>query len=123
MNKFLFFIPLLFIANISSSQVNLNSGLVAYYPFNGNADDASGNGNNAIFNNATLTTDRFGVPNSAYYFNGIDNYMQIANSLSLVPQELSLCAIIKPLGFYTGPCYNSCIIDKGSPDYIPGITV
>jgi len=27
------------------SQVNLDSGLVAYYPFNGNAEDSSGNGN------------------------------------------------------------------------------
>jgi hypothetical protein len=54
MTKFLAFLPLLLITCISSfSQVNLNNGLVAYYPFNGNANDASGNGNNATFNNAT----------------------------------------------------------------------
>ncbi len=35
-------------------------GLVAYYPFNGNADDESGNGNHGTVNGATPTTDRFG---------------------------------------------------------------
>ena len=59
------------------AQVNLANGLIAYYPFSGNANDASGNGNNAVFNNATLTTDRFGNPNSAYYFDGVSNYIQI----------------------------------------------
>jgi uncharacterized protein (TIGR02145 family) len=44
-------------------------GLVAYYPFNGNANDESGNGNNGIVSGATLTNDRDGNENSAYYFN------------------------------------------------------
>jgi hypothetical protein len=49
---------------------NLQTGLVGYWPFCGNANDASGNGNNGTVNGATLTTDRFGIVNSAYYFNG-----------------------------------------------------
>jgi hypothetical protein len=49
---------------------NLQSGLVGYWPFCGNANDASGNGNNGTVNGATLSTDRFGILNSAYYFNG-----------------------------------------------------
>ncbi len=41
------------------------SNLIAYYPFNGNANDESGNGNNGIIENeATLTIDRFGNPDS-----------------------------------------------------------
>ena len=44
-------------------------GLVAYYPFNGNANDESGNGNHGTVNGATLTSDRDGNENSAYYFN------------------------------------------------------
>ena len=44
-------------------------GLVAYYPFNGNANDESGNGNNGTVNGAALTNDRDGNENSAYYFN------------------------------------------------------
>ena len=66
-----------------SGQVDLTNGLRAYYPFSGNAQDASGNNNNPVFNNATLTADRFGKPGSAYHFNGIDNYMKILNSPSL----------------------------------------
>ena len=49
---------------------DLKDGLVAYYPFNGNANDESGNGNNGTVNGATLTTDRFGNTNKAYSFNG-----------------------------------------------------
>ena len=43
-------------------------GLVAYYPFNGNANDQSGNGNHGTVNGATLTSDRNGVENSSYLF-------------------------------------------------------
>jgi hypothetical protein len=52
-----------------------DSCLVAYYPFNGNANDLSGNENDGTVHNATLTTDRFGNVSSAYYFDGIDDYI------------------------------------------------
>ena len=45
------------------------NGLVGWWPFNGNANDESGNGNNGTVNGATLTTDRNGVANKAYSFN------------------------------------------------------
>ena len=48
------------------------NGLVGYWPFNGNANDESGNGNNGTVNGATLTTDRFGNVNNAYSFDGSD---------------------------------------------------
>ena len=54
-----------------SSLATLKNGLVAYYPFNGNANDESGNQFNGTVYNATLTKNRFGIPNSAYNFNGI----------------------------------------------------
>jgi hypothetical protein len=59
------------------------SGLVAYYPFNGNANDVSGTGNNGTINGATLTADRFGNANNAFSFNGNSNYILVANSASL----------------------------------------
>ena len=62
------------------THAGLSDGLVAYYPFNGNANDESGNGNNGVVHGATLITDRLGNPNSAYYFNGIDNYIDIARN-------------------------------------------
>jgi hypothetical protein len=46
------------------------NGLVGWWPFNGNANDESGNGNNGIVNGATLTIDRFGNINSAFNFGG-----------------------------------------------------
>lgn len=58
------------------------NGLVAYYPFNGNANDASGNGNNGVVTGAILGNDRFGVANKAYRFNDGNN-ITIANSASL----------------------------------------
>lgn len=50
--------------------VTTTAGLIAYYPFAGNAADANGNGLNGLVSGATLTGDRFGVPNSAYHFDG-----------------------------------------------------
>jgi len=48
----------------------------AYFPFNGNADDESGNGNDGTVYGATLTEDRFGNPQSAYYFDG-NSYIDV----------------------------------------------
>jgi hypothetical protein len=53
----------------------LTNGLVAYYPFNGSANDASGNGHNGTVVGATLTTNRFGQPNGAYLFGGPAAYV------------------------------------------------
>ncbi len=47
-----------------------HAAIVAYYPFDGNANDASGNGYNATVHGATLCPDRFGVADHAYYFDG-----------------------------------------------------
>lgn len=53
------------------------NGLVAKYYFEGNANDDSGNGNNGTAYGPVLTTDRFGIPNSAYTFDGVDDYIDI----------------------------------------------
>ena len=44
--------------------------LIGWWPFNGNANDESGNGNNGAVNGATLITDRFGATGKAYNFQG-----------------------------------------------------
>jgi len=51
-------------------------GLVAYYPFNGNANDESGNGHHGTVNGATLTSDRDGNENNSYSFDGVDDYIE-----------------------------------------------
>src|ERR1039457_3593245 len=63
------------------SQSIPTNGLVVYYPFNGNANDASGNGNSGTLDGATLTSDRFGHPNSAYYFNGVNGDILVPETL------------------------------------------
>ena len=114
---FLFFL----IPSFCIGQVNLKLGLKAYYPFSGNAKDESGNNNHAVYNNARLTADRFGNPKSAYHFDGASSYMRILNSPSLnTSNKLSLCAWVKPQGFYSGKCHGNSIIMKGDNDYLTG---
>ena len=52
------------------------NGLVGWWPFNGNANDESGNGNNGVVNGAALTLDRNGNVGKAYSFDGVDDYIQ-----------------------------------------------
>ncbi|HEX7845408.1 MAG TPA: PKD domain-containing protein, partial [Chitinophagaceae bacterium] len=67
---------------------------MAFYPFNGNANDVSGNGNHGtLMNGPQLTTDRFGNPNSAYLFDGVNDYIAVPNSSTLNPPNgLSIAA-------------------------------
>ena len=116
-----FLLCFLFLSEFCTAQVNLDKGLQAYYPFNGNANDASGNNNNPIFNNATITADRFGNPNSAYHFNGMYQYMRIANKPSLnFSNQISLSVWVRPTGFYYDICHASQLISKGGGNYNPG---
>ncbi len=115
---------LFFISASVFAQVNLNQGLVAYYPFSGNANDMSTNGNNPSLNTAVLTADRLGNPNSAYRFNGTNSQIVIPNSNSLNSMinqnQISLCAWVRPLGYYTGTCYNNMLLMKGVSDFDQG---
>jgi hypothetical protein len=56
-------------------------GLVAYYPFYGDATDKSGNGQDGKVVGASLTKDRNGYQNHAYSFDGADDYVQFENIL------------------------------------------
>ena len=66
------------------AQINLNQGLIAHYPFNGNANDVSGNNINGTVSNATLTTDKAGTANSAYYFNGTNAHILLPFSSFII---------------------------------------
>ncbi|MFN5294693.1 MAG: LamG domain-containing protein [Flavobacteriales bacterium] len=58
-----------------------SDGLVGWWPFNGNANDESGNGNDGVVNGATLSVDRFGSSNNSYNFNGASNFIVVPNVL------------------------------------------
>ncbi|HMH35058.1 MAG TPA: LamG domain-containing protein, partial [Puia sp.] len=93
--KYFLLLLTFFSAQMARSQVDLTNGLLAYYPFNGNANDASGHGNNGFpMNGAQLTTDRFGNPNQAYYFDGIDDYISIPDHGNLSPTSVSVVAYV-----------------------------
>lgn len=74
------FLVLTTILGISSlTFANLNTGLVAHFAFDGDADDKSGNGNHGITHGATLTSDRYNRENSAYFFDGENDYVEVPN--------------------------------------------
>ena len=77
------------------AQVNLQYGLVGYYPFNRNANDWSGNNNHGTVYGALSTYDRFGNPYSSYTFDG-DDYIEILSSPTLNPiYQLTIAIWVK----------------------------
>lgn len=117
MKSIMFPILLICFSSVTCAQINLDSGLLAYYPFNGNADDISGNKNNPVFNNASLSADRLGNPNSAYHFNGKNNCMKVPNAPTLnAVNEMSISLWVKATGFYTGKCSGNSLLMKGDND-------
>ncbi|MBN1471578.1 MAG: LamG domain-containing protein [Syntrophaceae bacterium] len=89
---------------ISAVQASLDAGLVAFYPFNGNANDESGNGNHGTVCGVNLTVDRFGNENAAFDFDGIDDYIFIASPYPAAMQcanALTISAWIRPTSIPT----------------------
>jgi len=69
-----------------------SNGIVGWWPFNGNADDESGNNNHGTVVNAVLTNDRFGANNSAYYFSSAncDTYIDAQINTAAVNGAVSI---------------------------------
>ena len=115
MKRQLLIIVLLFHISACFAQIPSyipTNGLVAWYPFTGNANDLSGNNLNGTVNGATLTTDRFGNPNAAYSYNGTSDYINMGNpSLLNITGSISISYWINiaqnPIGGY------GRVIDKG----------
>ena len=88
------------------------TNMLAYYPFNGNANDTSGNDNHSIVQGASLAVDRFGNPDSAYSFDGVNDRIRVTNpsdgSLDFgADQSFTLSAWVK-----TTSMLSSEIIEK-----------
>ncbi len=80
--KSVFVLGLIGLCFLAQARADLTNGLVAYYPFNGNANDETGNGNNGVVNGATLTQDRFGNAHRAYSFDGTNDYIRVARQVT-----------------------------------------
>ena len=84
-----------------SGATGLSTGLVAYYPLDGNANDASGNGNNGVVTGALPVADRKGTPNAAYAFDGVSANIAVPDSPSLgVTNAFTISAWVKPNAGY-----------------------
>jgi hypothetical protein len=108
---------LLFCSTKAIAQVDLAKGLMAYYPFNNNAYDSSGNGNDPTMEKVSYAADRFGNPLSACSFNGKSQYIRIPDHPTLnFKGAYTLSAWVMVKGFYEGKCHGNRIIMKGYQD-------
>ena len=75
---------------------DINKGLIANYPFNGNANDESGNEYHGTVYGPTMTTDRLDEIESAYYFDGINDFIDLHDNFNFdFDSTFSICAWIK----------------------------
>ena len=99
------------------AQSFLTNGLVAYYPFNGNANDASGNGYNCTNVSVTFVPDRFGNPSASALFNGSSSYLKTPSALAQLvsgtgPLTVSVWMKIDPAYTNSG---NKTMVEFGAP--------
>jgi hypothetical protein len=94
---------------------SLLEGLIAYYPFNGNARDAGTLSNDGTVYGATLTTDRFGRSYSAYQFDGTADYIEVPFDSSLDCED-SLSVVLWAKSAVAGSDYSNygMIIQMGT---------
>ncbi|MGB0864266.1 MAG: PKD domain-containing protein [Saprospiraceae bacterium] len=89
----------------SFAQLTLQDSLLAHYKLDNNGLDATGNGNDGAVFGAQSVDDRFGNPNSAYQFDGVNDRVEISNAFyNKRPgtDEFTMSAWIKPTGQKTG---------------------
>jgi len=88
------------------------NGLVGWWPFNGNANDESGNGNHGTVNGATLTADRFGNVNQAYGFDGVDDSISVISSANIQLTSSNILSIECWFYNFNSPVYGGALISK-----------
>lgn len=100
-------------ATVAAAQDPLTNGLTAFYPFTGNAQDASGHGYNGTVVGATLTNDIGGTPAAAYFFQGspvTDSYINCGQApLAQFEGDFSVCALV----WFQGGTANPRILSHG----------
>jgi hypothetical protein len=93
-------------------EQTLEDGLIAHYLFDSNAQDTSGHNLHGTVHGATLTTDRFGIPESAYQFDGVDDYIEVPhNDLLNLTDNLTISLWLKQ---EAGKAAGYRLVEKGS---------
>ena len=95
MPKYLLAIVILCMSLVTSAQINLDSGLVGHFPFDGNANDMSVIGVDGLVTNAVLTPGKTGNVDSAYYFNGTNAFIDFDTTNRNVTDEITISAWVK----------------------------
>jgi formylglycine-generating enzyme required for sulfatase activity len=91
----------------------LSVKLVAHYPFDGSANDASGNSNHGTVSGAQLSTDRFGGTTKAYTFDGISENISVPEVPGFEGDSISVSVWINAASLSPGGRVRSNIIEKG----------
>jgi len=86
---------------------DLNDGLVAYYPFNGNANDESGNGNHGISKGGLVYVN--GVFGQAGKFDGTNTYVDIGDKVDAMGDSITVSAWVKTSNYNQ----HAKIVNKG----------
>ncbi|MBZ0142481.1 MAG: LamG domain-containing protein, partial [Rhodocyclaceae bacterium] len=97
---------------VMAQQIPVN-GLVAHWPFTGNVNDVHGthHGNPS---NITPAQGKMGMNNTAYTFNHANATIGIPYQSDMNVNNISICAIFKPIGFYTNTCQGNFILSRGT---------
>jgi hypothetical protein len=90
------------------------TGLVAFYPFNGNANDESGNGNHGTITGSLVTpaTDRYGVGGKAYKF-WFPDYVSVPTNFSFFTDEFTVSYWYKVEAYWGDRGVLSCVGNNG----------
>jgi len=65
------------------ATIELDRGLVAHYPMDNNSKDVIRGNDLTAYGDATLTSDRFGHQDSAYYFDGTGDYLKSSSNIGI----------------------------------------
>jgi hypothetical protein len=99
----------------NASAQNITDSLLLYYPMDGNSNDLSGNNFNGTPSGVTSVTNRYGVPNSAYYFDGVNDYIDFPLNDTLKPDfplTIAFWTKLKVLGIQDSEFLNTDFVQN-----------
>ncbi|WNJ18169.1 LamG-like jellyroll fold domain-containing protein [Pontibacter sp. G13] len=102
----LILLPVFGLSPCLQAQVNLTNGLVAHYPFDGNAQDASGNGHHGTLFGPIYAAGFNGTPNGAIALDGVDDWIEYMSSPTFQPQlPMSISVWVKIEDYDANPIF------------------
>ncbi|MEK9773918.1 MAG: LamG-like jellyroll fold domain-containing protein [Opitutae bacterium] len=104
---------------VKSVTFDPTDGLVAWYPFNGNAEDESGNGHHGKVIGATLCKDRKGKNDSAYNFDGVNDYVRIEDNDQMNPVSFTVSCWYYGTKSFSGAGTNVLVVKSFTKHVAP----